>query len=530
MTGDSLAKSCFSPPPVDFMKGLRRWLQTQLQIYPDDLGDILPHGMQNDSFNCAVIAINTIAHNVLGTCLWTPDTAVRERAEWFLKLAHTTPRPEHDIALSGKQNEAPDSIALPTTRQARITIADLLNSDESDSQITVDNSPIMMPVLPDAIPEPMDLETDDDHLAGVSDLHVDGQQKAPSIRLGKRLDRADSTDSIGTFDTGDSETDRENVEKKTIYKRPKAGEGKSKSAMWARKQRQDFKQGKLAVEPKKFQSWKEQILHDDRLAEFHPKDPRQIRHSVCGHFISVKQLYDLTRWRSHQQTCKAKGKAAGTKSLLSWFSGPGKRMANETSKQNKEYRSTYPCPGLSDQDDKRIPKFLRRTAALGGGGRSIIAIAEERFGRPFGQLDDEEKEEVWAVQQHGHVWRNDHQRLRVYSTTCKKQVPHSHGGGANYAGPCSACQTVLKLHAFKKALYKPLPQPKNMIYTNMRYRDRVKGELYGRHIGLKDIIETAVCTYLHVVSLHANLMVLTGCERDSRCEVCHRCLVWETRQ
>jgi hypothetical protein len=125
-----------------------------------------------------------------------------------------------------------------------------------------------------------------DHQAGVGDLDADGRDNTPSIHLGKRQDRVNSTDSTA-FDTSASEIDGENTRRNIISKKQKAGQGKSKSAMWARKKRQEFKQGKLTIEPNKFQSWKQQILCDDRLAEFYPKDPCQVRHSACGHFISV---------------------------------------------------------------------------------------------------------------------------------------------------------------------------------------------------------------------------------------------------
>lgn len=176
-------------------------------------------------------------------------------------------------------------------------------------------------------------------------------------------------------------------------------------------------------------------------------------------------------------------------SLVSWFSRSQKEETSHKLKLTNIKPSTHPCPGLSEKDEKRIPKLLMWTAINGGGGRSITKIAEERFGRCFRQLKEREKEEVWAIQRHGHTWQNDHQNLRVYAKECRKEVPRL---GGDYVRPCTACQVVLKSHAFKRALHKPMPRPENQIYTNLRYRDRVKGELYGRHIGLKDIIETQV--------------------------------------
>ena len=42
------------------------------------------------------------------------------------------------------------------------------------------------------------------------------------------------------------------------------------------------------------------------------------------------------------------------------------------------------------------------------------------------------------------------------------------------------------------SLVKPTPLPKNQIYTNSQYRNKLLGEIYGRTIGLKEIIEAPV--------------------------------------
>ena len=287
----------------------------------EDIGNALRHGNQTDSFNCGIVAINTIAHNVLDADLWTPEKAVRERAEWFLKLAHTLaphtdtvpcqePQPQPEIQASTSQ--AP--------KQNRMTIASLLNSDESDSSMgdngfpDANDSPIILTDLTDssdvnslsmALIDECQLSIGDaeggrcetDSLTTLDD-DSNGNWVDPSdvgessVCLGKRLDQSSSAE-VSSFD---GLSDGEIATQKRVWKKSKAGKGKSKSSVWARNKRQDLKDGKLTVDPVKLQQWKARVLNDDRLAEFNPKDPCQVRHSVCGRFISVKQLYDLTRW------------------------------------------------------------------------------------------------------------------------------------------------------------------------------------------------------------------------------------------
>lgn len=68
------------------MHYLRKWLKIQFRLDPENLGDIMIHGTQTDTFNCGPAAASTISHHTLGTDLWTPERAVLERVQWFLKI------------------------------------------------------------------------------------------------------------------------------------------------------------------------------------------------------------------------------------------------------------------------------------------------------------------------------------------------------------------------------------------------------------------------------------------------------------
>ena len=77
--------------PQEFMFALRRWLKTCFDLDPEDGGDCMPHGQQNDTFSCRPATGNTIAHDILGCPLWSPKTAVLERVRWFLKFVENIP-------------------------------------------------------------------------------------------------------------------------------------------------------------------------------------------------------------------------------------------------------------------------------------------------------------------------------------------------------------------------------------------------------------------------------------------------------
>ncbi|KAJ7847919.1 hypothetical protein B0H14DRAFT_2270593, partial [Mycena olivaceomarginata] len=81
-----------------------------------------------------------------------------------------------------------------------------------------------------------------------------------------------------------------------------------------------------------------------------------------------------------------------------------------------------PCPGITAGICPRLPAYLRRAGASGGGARSITVIARELFGRLFKRLKDQDKATVADTQRHEWKWVNDHPKQRVFSTTCKKEV------------------------------------------------------------------------------------------------------------
>ena len=79
-----------------------------------------------------------------------------------------------------------------------------------------------------------------------------------------------------------------------------------------------------------------------------------------------------------------------------------------------------PCRGLTEDDDEKIPEYLQRTTASGGGSKRLHDVAEDMFGKLFKLLKAGDKEQVLQYQSHSQRWRNDRRSLRVYSTACEK--------------------------------------------------------------------------------------------------------------
>ncbi|KAJ3977856.1 hypothetical protein EV361DRAFT_943953 [Lentinula raphanica] len=74
---------------VDFETDTISWADS-IETFPPpqktsfkELGNVLPHGVQNDSISCIPASINAIAHGVFGDALWSQDTWRLDRINWF---------------------------------------------------------------------------------------------------------------------------------------------------------------------------------------------------------------------------------------------------------------------------------------------------------------------------------------------------------------------------------------------------------------------------------------------------------------
>ncbi|KAF9036122.1 hypothetical protein BDZ89DRAFT_1061952 [Hymenopellis radicata] len=77
--GDSLGR----PRPKQFFKHLEEWLLKRTAVSSVQITETLPCAIQTDGFNCGIIAVNTIAHNILGEPLWSGQSANQLRIQAF---------------------------------------------------------------------------------------------------------------------------------------------------------------------------------------------------------------------------------------------------------------------------------------------------------------------------------------------------------------------------------------------------------------------------------------------------------------
>ncbi len=522
LLGDSLAHQ--SSPHRKFMLHLRLWLSTCFGLDPEDGIDSMRHGKQNDSFSCGPTSANTIAHGIFNDPLWTPATATIQRIRWFLCLSqaskHAKPPPVSPtppipapVNMPGLETDIHLSILQATKDHNFADLVKFALADEDREpmpEIRTRHHLSILELLNPADPMFEDAETTYEE-AGSEEMDIDDgdpesdcQAPSPAVKRKRTL----HVNSAPSSKSGSSDSELTSDERTPKRPRPPKGTlGQSRSAVLSREKRVAFREGTFQADVTAVNTWKQAILADDPLASFDPVNLRSVHHSTCGKTFLVKEPLDLTRWRSHIKDCKEKKKkktkAAGVISLFALGFGKVKtRSIAATSTPSPPTVSvtppvtlarsapvSRPCPGITEQDCPGIVQYLNRSSAIGGGGQAIHIISSQIFNKLFSQLRPQHKDDVLAAQSHTHLWRNDHRHLRIYSTTCKKKVDCRK---PDRPLPCGDCKSVITLKSFKNVLNKKMPLPKNQIFTNAKYRNQVLGELYGQHIGLKEIIEAPV--------------------------------------
>ncbi|KAJ7143457.1 hypothetical protein C8R46DRAFT_1316074, partial [Mycena filopes] len=504
-TGDSRAS--VGSPPVTFVKNLKRWLKTQFGRDFVYLGDSLEHGDQKDSSSCSIITRNTIAAKAFGEATWAQRNAAGARAVCFIRLVRSAAIREmvSQIHIPSRQHlihfqlpvvpkntpvltaETPAEISVAVAigdhnfpdlagfalRQTRPTLADLMNP------------------APDANATMSDVAPSGSLFAFLGINKPKTNPEATEAKLGKRSRKPDSD--------LDETTD---VDPAAPAKKPKKanGTGTSKSATSVKKTRDALKSGALTVataDPTRYTTWQDTLRqgkkgkkeYADPDVKFHDTDVKKARHSLCGQWITMGEVYECGRWNSHIKTGCPKlnpGKKRprkgdgldGVPTLIALGFRKG------TSDPEAKPAPQIPCPGLTEGICPRLPIYLARTGAFGGGSRSVTVIARELFRKMFKRLKSEDKDRVTDQQRHERQWTNDHTKQRVFSTNCKKLVAPR----ASRTLPCSECSSILNNPRFKRAIRLEIPDDENYIYVNEQYRNQQLGHLLGRVLGLKEIM------------------------------------------
>ncbi|CAK5278486.1 unnamed protein product [Mycena citricolor] len=543
--GDSMPENLRYPISKKLLQGLQHWVQRRFESTFSVEADGLTHGTQLDAVSCGVVAVNTCERAIYpDTAVWKGKHAVLYRVQHFnkyiadVKAADLLP-PSIPLARPIAPNSIPSSLyavdASRSPQAARISISQLLNpeplrSERPASLLTVSTVSAQDWTDVDIL---LGRNTASDYESDVEmeDAEEDEEDESDDMEGEKIKQGLSNRDVSSTFNATTSSPMHSRqttlasffsgVKQKEPETRPPLPTfrpkkklkthtipiptphtpGKSHTSKWAQKIKQQFMDQKFVVEPEKYDKWKQEIRKLDPLAEFHPKPEsmmtwenfRTVRHARCGTHVLLKRPYDISRYRDHLEAgCAITHKGAGMQTLFTHFSASESRSGGAATPLSQSLDARIhdePCPGVTEVDIPHVERYLRRTGAMGGGSRSVYKIAQAQFKNTFSGLSSRKQGVVRDTQQHELRWRNDHQRLRVFSTSCQKTVP----AGDIRCLPCSRCFSLLSDRDFKRALRKTGPSnPKNYIYTPKEFQNQTLGEIYGRHQGLQAIIEQPV--------------------------------------
>lgn len=420
-----------------------------------------------------------------------PPKSQSKSAKNIVKSVTALTKPKTLLSWFSKKAPAARPLAAPVPVQEAVSEATLRSDIATSSLMVVENVSAETPSR--------DASTVAHGLAS-SSTSASGSQSLtkPIVKNGSLKRTREDSDNEAHNRDADDEEDCSGSNSSDSGKRPpkkkKRGQKKSrKTADRDRELREKWEAGTLEVNPKREESWRSRIREVYPKAEFHDGDPVHFRHHPCGNWVKGKHPYDATRARHHiHKGCPALAENSGrTKD------GGGmltlEKMAEEKAfgwkNPDDQPFETSPCPGLTLLDDSRIPPYLQRMGALGGGGEWLVKIAKRLFLKTFSKLRKLEKSEVLTEQQHTWKWRNDHAEERVYSVDCKRKVEHR---PHDRPPACLSCRTVLLSRPFRNTLAKKTPTDGNYIYVNHRFRPKGLARIFARTIGLRTIIDTEV--------------------------------------
>lgn len=271
--------------------------------------------------------------------------------------------------------------------------------------------------------------------------------------------------------------------------------GSSRSAQVARTRNEQVANGTFVVNNTFLLPFKRKIRLIDPGADFVVGgNVKAVTHSVCGQTVKMKEPYNTAHFIRHTGTCSGPPKVTrGRKNTfvppppnggISRFFVPAKRAIAVP-------LQSLPCPGLTEAQHARIPIYLRRSSASGGGATSRTIITQQLYnGCIYKHLTKVQKANVRRTQALRFRWINDHHEERVVSAKCLGTVATK--AGIEEAEPCTECTALLRLRVLRNVLRRPVPDDKNLKYIPKECIGTILGKLYVAHLGLREIMEAPV--------------------------------------
>ena len=148
---------------------------------------------------------------------------------------------------------------------------------------------------------------------------------------------------------------------------------------------------------------------------------------------------------------------------------------------------TFPCPGLTKNDDPRIGQYVKRTSVTSAGGKDLFKVTKQLFKIKFNKLSSRRKEIVRQKQIQTHRWSVDHTRKRIHAIGAKPCTGVSQMAEDGKLLPCDRCLKLLSLHRFRNAISRKPPKDKNRVYVPHHVQPAEIGKMYG--LGFSGLID-----------------------------------------
>ncbi|KAJ2921648.1 hypothetical protein H1R20_g15444, partial [Candolleomyces eurysporus] len=444
--------------PKKLVEGISIWLKHHLPERQYMFTNALEHAEQNDGISCGVIAMNTIKHYLFGEPLWTNESSNRLRLLEFC-----------DVIDYAFPSQLP-----PTFPDEHMEDAPIPETVGALQIATLESTPTMLrkPSLP---------------------IHPFFHQSKPPKRQ-----HDNSSEAAQNKDIPSQPSKRQRVASQSSKAIQKASGTISRSAAAKKAANEAIANGTFKKSETRWEKYiaKLKVLDPDfEVNESDVRDMRLVRHSQCGSWITQCGPYDSTKLKEHIVICKVKKPtkpSAQTRTLLAMKAVTmAPAVQSQSHSLSQPQLKEWPCPGLTEKDDSRIPQYLGRSPSYSAGGVSELGLAKKMFDvTSLLELNQEERAVVARQQRTTHRWQLNHEEQSIYAigeAPCEKVVK---AASLSEVKPCNGCSGLLKLRPFLTAINRDIPLDENRIHTPHRYQGSAIGQMYAKMQGLTAIVKT----------------------------------------
>ncbi|KAF7371887.1 hypothetical protein MVEN_00046000 [Mycena venus] len=503
-------------PPTSLSKKLAQWLGSVVGMSKAQITNDLPCGSQQDVVNCGIIAVNAIAHRILGDPLWDITCARTLRLQAFCRIAKII------IRDSNRNSDTPplvDLLSAPTSPPTNTSIS----QDEE---------------MPDAAPPVRSLSDGDveDFLCGI---HEQTPAPVPSKRSRERTkedeegmpppkrtkgSRLPQEKSASTSSPASPPEKLENREKKAeqgettgtgASKKPfiprdvqfeileslRKG-GQSNSARHDRVVAILIRYGLYRGDQKRLRKLEKECKKDD--GDPNPgldiNNPKQVVCSRCKQPVQLQAVYQAGRFRDHWLKGTCLKPAAPNKSISAFFkpaNAPSEMLAAKPRVKPAEF--TKFCPGLTGAIHPRIDYYIENCPSAGAGARHINVYVKQLYETARGivsitdsELSEQDRAKAYQQQRLDRTWRieTSPQHAAVVATHCLVQFTVRSQRELNDPTlVCTPCEAVYSSREFRNAINHNRDKTHaQMKCTPKIYSNPIQARLMAKYHGLEEFL------------------------------------------